>query len=50
MFTKCKAVFDMKKDFEETFKVSTHISEKYNNLSPVRNIVDSILRLFAPLL
>lgn len=50
MFTKCKAIFDMKEDFYATIELSNEVSLKYANLSRPRSIFDSILRLFAPLL
>jgi len=47
---KCPAIEDIKQDFEETFSLSTEVTEKYSRgrTTGIR-IRDCILRLFAPL-
>ena len=47
----CQAVKDMRKDFEETLKVSKEVTEDYKKKPPLRiRIKRSMLRIFAPLL
>jgi cardiolipin synthase A/B len=51
LFTQCGAINDVKKDFEQTLKVSNEVTEQYKDkrLALLR-IGQCILRLFAPLL
>lgn len=47
----CKAVKEIEKDFEETFAVSTEVTEKYSKgRSAVLRIGQCVLRLISPLL
>lgn len=47
----CQAVKDMKKDFEETMKVSKEVTEEYQQKQPLKvRMKRGMLRVFAPLL
>lgn len=47
----CQAVKDMKKDYEETLKVSREVTEDYKKVQPVMvRVKRGLLRLFEPLL
>ncbi len=50
LFTASQALYDMKNDFLKTFENSEDISYKYTHRSRPMNMLDSIIRLFAPLL
>lgn len=51
LFTQCKAVKDVQKDFEQIFEVSYEVTEKYQDKRlPLLRIGQCILRLLAPLL
>ena len=48
---RCRAIADIRKDFEETFPLCCEVTQSYHGKRPIRiRVVQSLLRLFAPLL
>lgn len=50
LFTKSKALYDMKEDFIEMFGISKDVSLEHKNIYGIKKVFCSILRLFAPLM
>ncbi len=50
LFTCSKALFEMKKDFVESFDLCSYVTDKYANESGPRSLLNAFLRLFAPLM